>query len=84
VVASLGETPGLDSQSKRGLEDVIDLLEGNDPPDRSPQMELLQVGELRASSPQRYQDMFGVGFEFLLYDVTSTCFEGQALAACRT
>lgn len=26
----------------------------------------------------RYQDWFGVGFEFLLYDVTSTYFEGQA------
>ena len=195
VVASLGKTPGLDSQSKQGWEDVIDLLEGNDPPDQSPQMEFFQVEELRASSPQwaqvdvqglsvervrdfgqvylalalwrrlglhkilsrlidsgkeqiaweqiaciltiarfcgnkselevaerwyqdcalqdllgvqwnrvnetrlyrgldvlhshktalcehliqRYQDMFGVGFEFLLYDVTSTYFEGQAL-----
>ena len=28
---------------------------------------------------QRYQSWFGVGFEFLLYDVTSTFFEGQAL-----
>jgi transposase len=27
---------------------------------------------------QRYQSWFGVGFEFLLYDVTSTYFEGQA------
>lgn len=27
---------------------------------------------------QRYQDWFGVEFEFLLYDVTSTYFEGQA------
>ena len=27
---------------------------------------------------QRWQDWFGVGFEFLLYDVTSTFFEGQA------
>jgi len=27
----------------------------------------------------RYKDWFGVGFEFLLYDVTSTYFEGQAL-----
>jgi transposase len=28
---------------------------------------------------QRYESWFGVGFEFLLYDVTSTFFEGQAL-----
>jgi transposase len=28
---------------------------------------------------ERYQSWFGVGFEFLLYDVTSTFFEGQAL-----
>jgi hypothetical protein len=27
----------------------------------------------------RYQSWFGVGFEFLIYDVTSTFFEGQAL-----
>jgi len=26
---------------------------------------------------QRYESLFGVGFEFLLYDVTSTFFEGQ-------
>jgi transposase len=26
---------------------------------------------------RRYEDWFGVGFEFLLYDVTSTFFEGQ-------
>jgi len=29
---------------------------------------------------ERYRDWFGVQFEFLLYDVTSTYFEGQALA----
>lgn len=29
---------------------------------------------------ERYQSWFGVQFEFLLYDVTSTYFEGQALA----
>lgn len=28
---------------------------------------------------QRYRDWFGVSFEFLLYDVTSTYFEGQSL-----
>jgi hypothetical protein len=28
----------------------------------------------------RYRDWFGVRFEFLLYDVTSTSFEGQAAA----
>ena len=27
---------------------------------------------------ERWQDWFGVGFEFLLYDVTSTFFEGEA------
>jgi transposase len=29
---------------------------------------------------KRYESWFGVGFEFLLYDVTSTFLEGQALA----
>jgi transposase len=29
---------------------------------------------------KRYQSWFGVGFEFLIYDVTSTFFEGQALS----
>lgn len=29
---------------------------------------------------ERYQSWFGIQFEFLLYDVTSTYFEGQALA----
>ena len=29
---------------------------------------------------ERYRDWFGVDFEFLFYDVTSTYFEGQALA----
>lgn len=28
---------------------------------------------------KRYEDWFGIGFEFLLYDVTSTYFEGQAM-----
>jgi transposase len=28
---------------------------------------------------ERYQSWFGVGFEFLIYDVTSTFFEGQVL-----
>lgn len=28
---------------------------------------------------ERYQSWFGVGFEFLLYDLTSTFFEGEAL-----
>jgi hypothetical protein len=35
--------------------------------------------QLCAHLLQRYQDWFGVEFAFLLYDVTSTCFEGQAL-----
>jgi Transposase DDE domain len=34
--------------------------------------------ELFAHLQQRYQSWFGVGFEFLLYDVTSSFFEGQA------
>jgi hypothetical protein len=33
---------------------------------------------LFAHLQQRYESWFGVGFEFLLYDVTSTFFEGQA------
>jgi len=28
---------------------------------------------------ERYRDWFGVEFEFLLYDVTSTYFEGQTM-----
>jgi transposase len=35
--------------------------------------------ELTEHLLQRYQSWFGVGFEFLIYDVTSTFFEGQAL-----
>ena len=35
---------------------------------------------LCAHLQERYRDWFGVQFEFLLYDVTSTYFEGQALA----
>lgn len=35
--------------------------------------------KLCAHLHQRYQSWFGVQFEFLLYDVTSTYFEGQAL-----
>jgi len=34
--------------------------------------------ELCAHLMERYRDWFGVQFEFLLYDVTSTFFEGQA------
>ena len=34
--------------------------------------------ELTQHLLQRYQSWFGVGFEFLIYDVTSTFFEGQA------
>jgi len=36
--------------------------------------------KLCAHLHQRYQSWFGVQFEFLLYDVTSTYFEGQAKA----
>lgn len=35
--------------------------------------------KLCAHLMERYRDWFGVRFEFLLYDVTSTFFEGQAL-----
>ena len=35
--------------------------------------------QLCAHLLERYRDWFGVQFEFLLYDVTSTYFEGQAL-----
>jgi transposase len=35
--------------------------------------------QLCAHLMSRYQDWFGVGFEFLLYDMTSTYFEGEAL-----
>lgn len=34
--------------------------------------------ELCAHLQERYRDWFGVGFEFLIYDVTSTYFEGLA------
>jgi hypothetical protein len=36
--------------------------------------------QLCAHLMERYRDWFGVRFEFLLYDVTSTFFEGQAAA----
>jgi len=36
--------------------------------------------KLCAHLQERYRDWFGVGFEFLLYDVTSTYFEGKAQA----
>jgi transposase len=36
--------------------------------------------KLCAHLQQRYQDLFGVEFEFLLYDVTSTFFEGESKA----
>jgi len=36
--------------------------------------------KLCAHLMERYQDWFGIRFEFLLYDVTSTFFEGQAAA----
>jgi len=36
--------------------------------------------KLCAHLQKRYQDWFGVEFEFLLYDVTSTYFEGEAKA----
>ncbi|HEV7929386.1 MAG TPA: IS1634 family transposase, partial [Nitrosospira sp.] len=39
-----------------------------------------QKDKLCAHLQQRYQSWFGVKFEFLLYDVTSTYFEGQAKA----
>ena len=37
-----------------------------------------QKDELCKHLQGRWQDWFGVGFEFLLYDVTSTFFEGEA------
>jgi len=39
--------------------------------------------QLCAHLHQRYQSWFGVQFEFLLYDVTSTYFEGQAKAKAK-
>lgn len=39
---------------------------------------LAHKDKLCAHLMERYEAMFGVGFEFLLYDVTSTYFEGQA------
>ena len=35
--------------------------------------------ELTQHLLQKYQSWFGVGFEFLIYDVTSTFFEGQVV-----
>ena len=37
-----------------------------------------QKDQLCAHLMKRYEDWFGIRFEFLLYDVTSTFFEGQA------
>lgn len=41
---------------------------------------LAHKDQLCAHLLERYQSWFGVQFEFLLYDVTSTYFEGQALS----
>ena len=42
TVATLGKAPGLDSQSRRGWEDIADLLEGLEPAPR--QLQLGQSG----------------------------------------
>jgi len=38
---------------------------------------VVKKDQLTAHLLQRYESLFGVGFEFLVYDVTSTFFEGQ-------
>ncbi|NBB80229.1 MAG: hypothetical protein GVY36_12440 [Verrucomicrobia bacterium] len=38
----------------------------------------MYFNDTRRHPSERYQSWFGVGFEFLLYDVISTNFEGKA------
>ena len=64
------------------LEDLLGVQAGQINDDRLYRgLDVLQTykDRLCAHLLERYQSWFGVGFEFLLYDVTSTFFEGEAL-----
>ena len=64
------------------LEDLLGVQAGQINDDRLYRgLDVLQTykDRLCAHLLERYQSWFGVGFEFLLYDVTSTFFEGAAL-----
>jgi transposase len=64
------------------LEDLLGVQAGQINDDRLYRgLDVLQTHKDRlcAHLLERYQSWFGVGFEFLLYDVTSTFFEGEAL-----
>ena len=66
VVASLGKAPGLDRKTRRGWEDILDMLDGVESPQRSHQM---QLGEDASSdepveSPRWAQvDVTGISVE---------------------
>jgi transposase len=64
------------------LEDLLGVQAGQINDDRLYRgLDVLQTykDRLCAHLLERYQSWFGVGFEFLLYDLTSTFFEGEAL-----
>jgi transposase len=64
------------------LEDLLDVQAEQINEDRLYRgLDVLQRHKDRLCSHllERYQSWFGVGFEFLLYDLTSTFFEGEAL-----
>jgi len=64
------------------LEDLLGVEAGQINDDRLYRgLDILQTHKDRlcAHLLERYQSWFGVGFEFLLYDVTSTFLEGEAL-----
>jgi len=64
VVACLGKVPGLDEGYRRGWEDIIDLLEGNDPQIRPRQLRLGQAESELPTRPQWAQvDVTGMSVE---------------------
>lgn len=66
VVACLGKAPGLDDKTRRGWEDVVDMLDGRQKVSRSTQMKLGEAASARESSesPQWAQvDIKGISVE---------------------
>ncbi len=64
VVACLGKVPGLDEGCRRGWEDIIDLLEGNDPQIRPRQLRFGQTASELPTRPQWAQvDVTGMSVE---------------------
>ncbi|GEM_PF-3509352 len=83
-MARLGKLDGVEQKAARGWHDLEALVEGRP---LAQQLEfgyrgldqlLEQKKALCAHLQEQYRSWFGLGFEFLLYDVTSTYFEGLA------